>query len=183
MGFSRQECWSGLPIPFSRGPWFVRNVLEAFTLWCWRRLLKVPWTARGSNQLILKEISPEYSLEGLMLKMKLWYFGHMMWKADSLEKNLMPQKIEGRRRRGQQRMRWFEGITNSIDMSFEQTLGYGEGQGSPAFCGPEWTLGLQSVGHNWATEQPPPSNPTAVYMPQGNHVILNRGWYYFIQQN
>ena len=90
--------------------------IDAFQLWCWRRLLRVPWTARRSNQSILKEISPEYSLEGLMLKLKLQYFGHLMWRADSLQKTLMLRKIEGRRR-GQQRMRQLDGITNSMDMS------------------------------------------------------------------
>ena len=90
--------------------------IDAFELWCWRRLLKVPWTARRSNQSILKEISPECSLEGLMLKLKLQYFGHLMRRADSLEKTLMLGKIECRRRRGQQRMRWLDGITNSMDM-------------------------------------------------------------------
>ena len=85
-------------------------------MWCWRRLLRVPWTARRSNQSILKEISPEYSLEGLMLKMKLQYFGHLMQRTDSLEKTLILGKIEGRRRRGQQRMRWLEGITDTMDM-------------------------------------------------------------------
>ena len=90
--------------------------IDAFELWCWRRLLRVPWTARKSNQFILKEISPEYSLEGLMLKLKLQYFGHLMQRTDSLEKTLMLGKIEGRRRRGRQRMRWLDGITNSMDM-------------------------------------------------------------------
>ena len=90
---------------------------DAFELWCWRRLLRIPWTARRSNQSILKEISPEYSLEGLMLKLKLQYFGHLMQRADSLEKILMLAKIEGRRRRGRQRMRWLDGITDSMDMS------------------------------------------------------------------
>ena len=89
---------------------------DTFELWCWRRLLRVPWTARRSNQSTLKEISSECSLEGLMLKMKLQYFGHLMWRADSLEKTLMLGKIEGGRRRGQQRMRWLAGITDSIDM-------------------------------------------------------------------
>ena len=89
---------------------------DAFELQCWRRLLRVPWTARRSNQSILKEISPECSLEGLMLKVKLQYFSHMMQRADSLEKTLMLGKIEGRRRRGRQRMRWLDGITESIDM-------------------------------------------------------------------
>ena len=87
--------------------------IDAFELWCWRGLLRVPWTARRSNQLILKEISPEYSLEGLMLKLKLQYFGHLMRRADSLEKTLMLGKIEGGRRRGRQKMRWLNGITNS----------------------------------------------------------------------
>ena len=90
--------------------------IDAFELWCWRRLLRVPWTARGSNQSILKEISPEYSLEGLMLKLKLQYFGRLMQRADSLEKTLMLVKIEGRRRRGRQRMRWLDGITVSMDV-------------------------------------------------------------------
>ena len=91
--------------------------IDAFELWCWRRLLRVPWPARRSNKSILKEISPEYSLEGLMLKLKLQYFGHLMGRTDSLEKTLMLGKIEGRRRRGQQRMRWLNGMTNSMDMS------------------------------------------------------------------
>ena len=89
---------------------------DAFKLWFWRRLLRLPWTARKSNQSILKEINPEYSLEGLMLKLKLQYFGHLMWGADSLGKTLMLGKIEGRRRRGWTRMRWVDGITNSMDM-------------------------------------------------------------------
>ena len=89
---------------------------DAFELWCWRRLLRVPWTARKSNQSILKKISPEYLLEGLMLKLKLQYFGHLMWRADSFEKTLMLGKIEDGRRREQQRMRWLDGITDSMDM-------------------------------------------------------------------
>ena len=90
--------------------------IDVFEPWCWRRLLRVPWTARRSNQSILKEISPGCSLEGLMLKLKLLYFGHLMQRADSFEKTLMLGKIEGRRRRGQQRMRWLDGITDSMDM-------------------------------------------------------------------
>ena len=100
--------------------WTVKNAehqrIAAFELWCWRRLLRIPWAARRSNQSILKEISPGYSLEGVMLKLKLQYFGHLMGRADSLEKTLRLGKIEGRRRRGRQRMRWLDGITNSIDM-------------------------------------------------------------------
>ena len=91
--------------------------IDAFELWCWRRLLRVPWTARRSNQSILKEISPECSLEGLILKLKLQHFGHLMWRADSSEKTLMLGKIEGGRRRGRQKMRWLDGITDSMDMS------------------------------------------------------------------
>ena len=94
--------------------------INAFELWCWRRLLRVPWTARRSNQSILKEISPEYSLEWLMLKLKLQYFGHLMWRTDSLEKTLMLGKIEGGRRRVQQRIRWLDGITDSMDMSLSK---------------------------------------------------------------
>ena len=94
--------------------------IYTFELWCWRRLLKVPWTTRRSNQSILKEISPEYSLEGLMLKLKLQYFGCLMQRADSFEKTLLLGKIEGRRRRGRQRMRWLDGITDSMNMSLSK---------------------------------------------------------------
>ena len=101
--------------------WTIRKAecqrIDAFELWCWRRLLRVPWNVRRSNQSILKEISPEHSLKELMLKLKLQYFGHLMRRADSLEKTLRLGKIEGRRRRGRQRMRWLDGITDSIDMS------------------------------------------------------------------
>ena len=93
---------------------------DALELWCWRRLLGVPWPTRGSNQSILKEINPEYSLEGQMLKLKLQYFGHLMQRADSFEKTLMLGEIEGRRRRGRQRMRWMNGITDSMDMSLNK---------------------------------------------------------------
>ena len=104
--------------------WTVKKAercrIDAFELWCWRRLLRVPWTARRSNQSILKEISPEYSLEGLILKLKLQYSGHLMRRADSLEKTLMLGGIAGRRRRGRQRMRWLDGITDSMDVSLSE---------------------------------------------------------------
>ena len=104
--------------------WTVKKAehwrIDAFELWCWRRLLRVPWTERRSNQSILKEINPEYSLEGLMLKLKLQYFDHLMQRTDSLEKTLMLGKMKGRRRRGQQRMRWLDGTTKSMDMSLSR---------------------------------------------------------------
>ena len=112
-----------------------RRRIDAFELWCWRRLLRVPWTARRSNQSILKETSPEYSLEGLMLKLKLQCFGHLMRRADSFEKTLMLEKTEGGRRRGRQRMRWLDGITDSMDIGLGE-LGVGDGQGGLACCGP-----------------------------------------------
>ena len=112
--------WGAIAFSYRYERWTIKKAehrrITAFELWCWRRLLRVPWTARRSNQSILKKINSEYSLEGLMLKLKLQYFGHLMRRADSLEKTLILGNMEGRRRRGWQRMRWLDGITNSVDM-------------------------------------------------------------------
>ena len=122
--------------------------IDAFELWCWRRLLRVPWTARRSNQSILKEISPGCSLEGLMLKLKLQYFGHLMRRADSFEKTLMLGKIEGGRRGGRQRIKWLDDITDSMDMSLGKLQSWWW-TGRPGVLR---FMGLQRVGHDWATE-------------------------------
>ena len=145
-GFSSSHVWGCENWTIKKGEY---RRIDAFELWCWRRLLRVPWTARRSNQSILKEISPEYSLEGLLLKLKFQYFDHLMQRTDSFEKTLMLGMIESKRRRGQQRMRWLEGITDSMGHEFEQTLGDSEGPGSLACCSP-WGL---RVGHDLATEQ------------------------------
>ena len=129
--------------------WIVKKAecrkIDAFELWCWRRFLRVPWTARRSIQSILKEISPVYSLEELMLKLTLQYFGHLMRRVDSLEKTLMLGGIGGRRRRGWQRMRWLDGVTNGMDMSLSKLR---ELVMDREAC----VLGSQRVGHDWATE-------------------------------
>ena len=133
----KAECWS----------------IDAFELWCWRRPFRVPWTARKSNQSILKEISPGYSLEGQMLKLKLQYFGHLVQRTDSPEKTLMLGKIEGGRRRGQQRMRWLDGITISMVMTQWTRVWANSrswwGTGRPGML---WFMGSQRVGHDWVTE-------------------------------
>ena len=123
--------------------------IDAFELWCWRRLLRVPWTARRSNQSILKKISTEYSLEGLMLQLKFQYFGHLMWRPDSFEKTLMLGNIEGGRRRGLQKMRRLDGIINSMDRSWASSGSWWL-TGKPGV--PGVSMGSQRVGHDWVTQ-------------------------------
>ena len=126
--------------------YFLKLSVDAFKLWCWRRLLRVSWTAKRSNQSILKEINPESSLEGLLLKLKIQYYGHLIWRADPLEKTLMLGKIEGKRRRGQQRMRWLDGITNLMDMSLSKLWEVVKDKEA-------WRSWGCRVGHNLVTEQ------------------------------
>ena len=134
------------------GSWTIKKGrhwrIDAFELWCWRRLLRVSWTARRSNQSILKEISPEYSLEGLMLKLKLQCFGHLMQRTGSLEKTLMLARIEGQKRRGRQRMRWLDGITDLMGVSLYKLRSWWWIR-KPGVL---QSMGSQRVGHDWATE-------------------------------
>ena len=138
-------------VMYGCGSWIVKKAehqrIDAFELWCWRRLLGVPWTARRFNQSILKEISPGCSFEGQMLKLKLQYFGHLMWRADSLEKILMQGKIEGRRRRGQQRIRWLASLIQWTWVWVDSGSWWWTGRTAVL-----WFMGSRRVRHNWATE-------------------------------
>ena len=158
--------------------------MDAFELWCWTRLLRVPWTARRSNQSILKKISPEYSLEGLTLKLKIQFFGHLMRRADLLENILMLGEIEGRRRRWWQRMRGLDGIINSMDMSLSKPPGVGDGQGGLACCDPwgsqsctqltNWTELNCTHLNSWSHWQPTTENSTGKKSRKSQGVVVEQ---------
>ena len=169
--------------------------IDAFELWCWRRLSRVPWTARRSNQSILKEISPECSLEGLMLKLKIQYFGHLMWRFDSLEKTQMLGRIGGRRRRGRQRMRWMDGLHHWLDgHGFGWTLGVGDGQGGLACCNSwgrkelntteqlNWTK-LTQIHAHWVSDTIQPSHPLSSPSPPALNISQHQGLFKWVSSS